>query len=138
MSLKNILFVGLVTDKSLSTEEDLSNWDPPSNLLPKECQFPNTTAEAILMRLQYQVKELLGIMETNMNWPASKGPRDDQLLVEGLENILVMKDRLYNIIMSLREEISRDLNDKLEDIITSIREEISRDPHSNGPDPDSN
>ena len=68
-----------------------------------------------------------------MNWPASKVPRDDQLLVEGLENILVMEDKLYNIIISLREEISSDLNDKLEDIITSIREEISRDPYSNGP-----
>ena len=44
-----------------------------------------------------------------------------------------MEDKLYNIIISLREEISSDLNDKLEDIITSIREEISRDPYSNGP-----
>ena len=69
-----------------------------SNLLQKECQFPNTTAEEILMRLQYQVREFLGIMETNMNWPASKGPRDDQLLVQELENILVMEDKLYNII----------------------------------------
>ena len=35
-------------------EEDQNNWDPPSNLLPKEYQFPNTTAEEILERMQYK------------------------------------------------------------------------------------
>ena len=58
-------------------EEDQSNWDPPSNLLPKEYQFPNTTAEEILERMQYQVRELLGIVETKMNWPDSREPGDD-------------------------------------------------------------
>ena len=44
-------------------KEDENNWDPPSNLLPKEYHFPNTTAKEILEQMQYQVRELLGIVE---------------------------------------------------------------------------
>ena len=44
-------------------KEDENNWDPQSNLLPKEYQFPNTTAKEILEQMQYQVRESLGIMD---------------------------------------------------------------------------
>ena len=44
-------------------KEDENNWDPQSNLLPKEYQFPNTTAKEILEQMQYQVREWLGIMD---------------------------------------------------------------------------
>lgn len=49
-------------------KEDENNWDPPSNLLPKEYHFPNTTAKEILEQMQYQVRELLGIVE--QRWTA--------------------------------------------------------------------
>ena len=37
-------------------EENQSDWDPPSNLLEREYQFPNATSEVILEQLYIQVR----------------------------------------------------------------------------------
>ena len=44
-------------------EEDPNSWEPPSNLMPPEYQFPNTTVEGTLEGMQYQVRDLMKIME---------------------------------------------------------------------------
>ena len=88
-------------------EENDIGFDPPSNLWPKEYQYPNAEPEEILERLDQQVKDLLNIMEVKVSWPAVYGPEDDVTLTEGLENISVMKDKLSKIVLSLKEEINR-------------------------------
>ena len=88
-------------------EENDIGFDPPSNLWPKEYQYPNAEPEEILERMDQQVKDLLNIMEVKVSWPAVYGPEDDVTLTEGLENISVMKDKLSKIVLSLKEEINR-------------------------------
>ena len=88
-------------------EENDIGFDPPSNLWPKEYQYPNAEPEEILERLDQQVKDLLNIMEVKVSWPAVYGPEDDVTLTEGLEIISVMKDKLSKIVLSLKEEINR-------------------------------
>ena len=44
-------------------QEDHSSWEPPSDLLPQEYQFPDTTVEGTLEQIQYQVKDLMKIIE---------------------------------------------------------------------------
>ena len=65
-------------------KENHCGWDPPSNLLPQEYQFRNAEPEEILEWLQQQVRDLMFIMETKLNWPAACGPEDDRSIVEGL------------------------------------------------------
>ena len=88
-------------------EENDIGFDPPSNLWPKEYQYPNAEPEEILERMDQQVKDLLNIMEVKVSWPAVYGPEDDVTLTEGLEIISVMKDKLSKIVLSLKEEINR-------------------------------
>ena len=88
-------------------EENDIGFDPPSNLWPKEYQFPNAEPEEILKRLEQQVKDLLNIMEVKMSWPAVYGPENDLTVSEGLENISVMGYKLSKIVLSLKGEINR-------------------------------
>ena len=45
-----------VAPSPVEDEEDQSDWDPPSNLLEREYQFPNATSEVILEQLYIQVR----------------------------------------------------------------------------------
>ena len=44
-------------------QENHNSWEPPSDLLPQEYQFPDTTVEGTLEQIQYQVKDLMKIIE---------------------------------------------------------------------------
>ena len=59
--------------------------------------------EEILRRLEQQVRDLLSIMETKLYWPAQSRPEDDHNVKDGLENILHMELRLFQIVLSLKE-----------------------------------
>ena len=98
----------------LEEEEYDPGWDPfdpPSNLWLKEYQWRNSEPEDILDRLDQQVKDMLKIMKAKMGWPAIHRYEDDIILAEGLENILVMEDKLSKIILSLREKIAQRISE---------------------------
>ena len=82
-------------------------FDPPSNIWLKEYQWHNSEPEDVLDRLDQQVKDLLKIMKVKMGWPAVHRYEDDIILAEGLENILVMEDKLSKMVLSLKEKIDR-------------------------------
>ena len=63
--------------------------------------------EEILRRLEQQVRDLLSIMETKLYWPAQSRPEDDHNVIDGLENILHMELRLFQIVLSLKGKIHR-------------------------------
>ena len=54
---------------------------------------------------------MLKIMKAKMGWPAIHRYEDDIILAEGLENILVMEDKLSKSIQSLREKIAQRISD---------------------------
>ena len=86
-------------------------FDPPSNLWLKEYQWRNSEPEDILDRLDQQVKDMLKIMKAKMGWPAIHRYEDDIILAEGLENILVMEDKLSKSIQSFREKIAQRISE---------------------------
>ena len=67
----------------------------------------NNEPEEIFRRLEQQVRDLVFIMEAKLYWPASCGPEDDRNVIDGLENILIMERRLFQIVLSLKGEICR-------------------------------
>ena len=72
-----------------------------------ECHAHDDEPEEILRRLEQQVRDLLSIMEAKLYWPAQSRPEDDHNVIDGLENILHMELRLFQIVLSLKGEISR-------------------------------
>ena len=72
-----------------------------------EYQAHDDEPEEILRRLEQQVRDLLFIMEAKLYWPAHCGPDDDRNVIDGLENILIMERRLFQIVLSLKGEIRR-------------------------------
>ena len=88
-------------------DQGFDPFDPPSNLWLKEYQWRNSEPEDVLDRLDQQVKDMLKIMKAKMGWPAIHRYEDDIILAEGLENILVMEDKLSKIIRSFREKLAQ-------------------------------
>ena len=72
-----------------------------------ECHARDDEPEEILRRLEQQVRDLLSIMEAKLYWPAQSRPEDDHNVIDGLENILHMELRLFQIVLSLKGEIRR-------------------------------
>ena len=92
-------------------DQGFDPFDPPSNLWLKEYQWRNSEPEDVLDRLDQQVKDMLKIMKAKMGWPAIHRYEDDIILAEGLENILVMEDKLSKIIQSFREKIAQRISE---------------------------
>ena len=92
-------------------DQGFDPFDPPSNLWLKEYQWRNSEPEDVLDRLDQQVKDMLKIMKAKMGWPAIHRYEDDIILAEGLENILVMEDKLSKIILSFREKIAQRISE---------------------------
>ena len=76
--------------------------------------------------MQDQVHDLIRIIKLKMNWPAAREPDDDQRMMAGLENTLVMEHKLCKMIVSQRDEIFQELDERMMDMIRSFREDISR------------
>ena len=91
----------------LSTTFDISDAIMGRDSRDSECHARDDEPEEILRRLEQQVRDLLSIMEAKLYWPAQGGPDDDYSVIDGLENILHMELRLFQIVLSLKGEISR-------------------------------
>ena len=61
--------------------------------------------EEILRQLDRQVRDLLSLMEAKLYGSAQCEPEEDLNVIDGLENILHMELRLFQIILSLKGEI---------------------------------
>ena len=99
----------------LSTPFDIPGVSMVRDTGDSEYHSHNDEPEEILRRLEQQVRDLVFIMEAKLYWPAQCGPEDDQNVIDGLENILIMERRLFQIVLPLKGEIRR-----------SRRAEISR------------
>ena len=91
----------------LSTPFDISDDTMSRDSRDSECHACDDEPEEILRRLEQQVRDLLSIMETKLYWPAQSRPKDDHNVIDGLENILHMELRLFQIVLSLKGEIRR-------------------------------
>ena len=91
----------------LSTPFDISDDTMSRDSRDSECHARDDEPEEILRRLEQQVRDLLSIMETKLYWPAQSRPEDDHNVIDGLENILHMELRLFQIVLSLKGKISR-------------------------------
>ena len=91
----------------LSTPFDISDDTMSGDSRDSECHAHDDEPEEILRRLEQQVRDLLFIMETKLYWPAHSRPEDDHNVIDGLENILHMELRLFQIVLSLKGKIRR-------------------------------
>ena len=91
----------------LSTTSDISDATIGRDSRDSEYHARDDEPEEILRRLEQQVRDLLSIMEAKLYWPAQRGPEDGYNVVDGLENILHMELRLFQIVLSLKGEIRR-------------------------------
>ena len=91
----------------LSTPSDIS--DDTMSGYPRDSEYHarDDEPEEILRRLEQQVRDLLSIMETKLYWPAQSRPKDDHNVIDGLENILHMELRLFQIVLTLKGKIRR-------------------------------
>ena len=91
----------------LPTHSDVPGVSMVRDIGDSEYHSRNDEPEEILRQLEQQVRDLLFIMEAKLYWPAQCGPEDDQHVIDGLENILIMERRLFQIVLSLKGEIRR-------------------------------
>ena len=91
----------------LPTHSNIPGVSMVRNTGDSEYHSRNDEPEEILRRLEQQVRDLLFIMEAKLYWPAHCGPDDDRNVIDGLENILIMKRRLFQIVLSLKGKIRR-------------------------------
>ena len=91
----------------LSTTFDISDATMGRDSRDSECHARDDEPEEILRLLEQQVRDILSIMETKLYWPAHSRPEDDHNVIEGLENILHMELRLFQIVLSLKGRIRR-------------------------------
>ena len=91
----------------LSTPFNISDDTMSGDSRDSECHARDDEPEEILRLLEQQVRDILSIMETKLYWPAHSRPEDDHNVIEGLENILHMELRLFQIVLSLKGRIRR-------------------------------
>ena len=91
----------------LSTTFDVSDDTMSRDSRDSECHARDVEPEEILRQLEQQVRDLLSIMEAKLYWPAQSRPEDDHNVIDGLENILHMELRLFQIVLSLKGKIRR-------------------------------
>ena len=94
----------------LPTLLDISDTTMSRDSGDSEYQAHDDEPEEILRQLDRQVRDLLSIMEARLygcEWVQCEPEEDLRLLLDGLENILQMELRLFQIVLSLKGEIRR-------------------------------
>ena len=93
----------------LPTLLDISDTTMDRDSGDSEYQAPDDEPEEILRRLDRQVRDLIFFMEARLYWCecVQCEPEEDIEVLDGLESILQMELRLFQIVLSLREEIRR-------------------------------
>ena len=93
----------------LPTLLDISDTTMNRDSGDSEYQAHDDEPEEILRRLDRQVRDLMFFMEARLYWCecVQCEPEEDIEVLDGLESILQMELRLFQIVLSLREEIRR-------------------------------
>ena len=94
----------------LPTLLDISDTTMSRDSGDSEYQAHDDEPEEILRQLDRQVRDLLSIMEARLygcEWVQCEPEEDLRLLLDGLENILQMELRLFQIVLSLKGEICK-------------------------------
>ena len=91
----------------LSTTFDISDATMGRDSGDSEYQACDDEPEEILRQLDRQVRDLLSLMEAKLYGLGQDEPEEDLNVIDGLENILHMELRLFQIVLSLKGEIRR-------------------------------